>query len=173
MTSPRCRACSHPLRQTLEAELQAGLSIRNAATIYGLSLGGVHRHLAHMPRAVAAGSPSASTQATDAQAPPLTDSAPSSRPGRPQARPPFRPPSTVDVADGMHLPKWMHRLQAQSAARTPDHRLPQALADAKRLEQYVLDLAAPIAGVIVTEGNHGLYSDWSAQVFYEKPGYEP
>jgi len=172
MASPRCRACSHPLRDSIDAELQAGLSIRQVARVYGLSLGGSHRHLAHMERGASPGAPSTGLETADAQVPVLTDSAPSGGPGRLQ-RGPGRSSSTgVDVAERLRVPKVLQRILTTSS-NIPDHRLERAVADVKRLEDHLADLAAPIADVVVTDGRPGLYADWHSRIFDEKGGYEP
>lgn len=41
---PQCTACTHPEREALDRDIVAGVSLRNIAAQYGLSLSAVARH---------------------------------------------------------------------------------------------------------------------------------
>ena len=188
MPKPRCTACKLSNVDALDAELEAGLPLRQAAAAYGITTTVLHRHRhAHLGlRGASYRPPRQRVLVDDAREPPTVPERLGDHPIEPTTAlnaitdrleiidPDVHHGAEVGTADKPRTPPWLRRLsQRRGNVRNQD--LDKAIEEADKLASYVKDLAAPIRdlcppGVVVHEARPGLFQEFYAAPWFDKPG---
>lgn len=176
---PRCTACKLSNVATLDAELEAGLSLRKLASTYGVTTTVLHRHHhAHVhERAASRSTLNAPVYLNDAQAPSSVSEGHSTAPvGHSRRVDDDGVGTSVEPADSPRVPRWFRRMQSRTSnVKTRD--LARAAADAEKLNEWLSELGAPVRdivppGVLVSEPKPGLFSEVFSVPYDERTGYD-